>query len=98
MGPQLLLFPPGTEQLAGIGVLPETFVPHPLHLLFWPGGAPRQGWVMLMTSVSTLLFAVYLDENYGVTGKDKVKDAKDAWEGSLSDEHQAVEGTQSHVK
>lgn len=57
MGPRLLLFPPGTEQLAGIGVPPETFVPHPLHLLFWPGGAPGQGWVTLITSVSTLLFA-----------------------------------------
>ena len=29
--------------------------------------------------------------------KRHVRDAKDVWEGSLSDEHQGVEGTQSHV-
>lgn len=44
-GPGLLLFPPGTEQLAEMRAPPETFVPHSLHLLFWPGGAPGQGWV-----------------------------------------------------
>lgn len=27
-----------------------------------------------------------------------VRDAKDVWEGSLSNEHQGVEGTQSHVE